>query len=218
MKGSGLTMGGKPRQFGTDEELLLAEGKGLAARYPNIRLMGVQVYLGTRILIEESVVENTRRILELAERLSTELGFPLETVDVGGGLGIAYFDNEKDLDVAELTAQLNPLIAAFRERHPDTRMIMELGRFLVAASGTYVTRVRYTKTSMGENFAVTDGGTNHHMAAVGIGSYVKRNFPMAALERLDEPPPSPGTSPARSARRTTSSARRSRCRRCGPAS
>ncbi|MFG3226574.1 type III PLP-dependent enzyme [Kitasatospora sp. NPDC048194] len=191
VKGSGLTMGGKPRQFGTDEELLLAEGKGLAGRYPNVRLTGVQVYLGTRILSEESVVENTRRIFELAERLSAELDFPLETVDVGGGLGIAYFDNEKDLDVQVLTAGLNPLIEDFAGRHPGTRLIMELGRFLVAASGTYVTRVRYTKTSMGENFAVTDGGTNHHMAAVGIGSYVKRNFPMAALERLDEPATEP---------------------------
>ncbi|MFD7450280.1 type III PLP-dependent enzyme [Kitasatospora sp. NPDC059827] len=191
VKGSGLTMGGKPRQFGTDEELLLAEGRGLAGRYPHLRLMGVQVYLGTRILSEESVVENTRRILDLAERLAAELDFPLETVDVGGGLGIAYFDNEKDLDVTALAAGLNPLIEDFAERHPDTRLIMELGRFLVAASGTYVTRVRYTKTSMGENFAVTDGGTNHHMAAVGIGSYVKRNFPMAALERLDEPATEP---------------------------
>ncbi|MFB7907403.1 type III PLP-dependent enzyme [Kitasatospora sp. NPDC056076] len=191
VKGSGLTMGGKPRQFGTDEELLLAEGRGLVGRYPHLRLMGVQVYLGTRILSEESVVENTRRILDLAERLAAELDFPLETVDVGGGLGIAYFDNEKDLDVTALAAGLNPLIEDFAERHPDTRLIMELGRFLVAASGTYVTRVRYTKTSMGENFAVTDGGTNHHMAAVGIGSYVKRNFPMAALERLDEPATEP---------------------------
>ncbi|MFD5466899.1 diaminopimelate decarboxylase [Kitasatospora sp. NPDC127059] len=191
VKGSGLTMGGKPRQFGTDEEQLLAEGRGLATRYPHVRLMGVQVYLGTRILSEESVVENTRRIFDLAERLSAELDFPLETVDIGGGLGIAYFDNEKDLDLAVLAAGLNPLVEDFAERHPDTRLIMELGRFLVAASGTYVTRVRYTKTSMGENFAVTDGGTNHHMAAVGIGSYVKRNFPMAALERMDEPATEP---------------------------
>ncbi|WP_031072416.1 type III PLP-dependent enzyme [Streptomyces sp. NRRL WC-3742] len=191
VKGSGLTMGGKPRQFGTDEELLRAEGSGLAGRYPNIRLMGIQVYLGTRILSEESVVENTRRIFGLAEELSAELGFPLEMVDVGGGLGIAYFDNEKDLDLGVLAEGLNPLIEDFSARHPDTRLIMELGRFLVAASGTYVTRVRYTKTSMGENFAVTDGGTNHHMAAVGIGSYVKRNFPMAALERLDEPATEP---------------------------
>ncbi|WP_405584020.1 type III PLP-dependent enzyme [Streptomyces sp. NBC_01092] len=185
VKGSGLTMGGKPRQFGIDEEQLLAEGPELASRYPAVRLMGVQVYLGTRILGEDTVVENTRRILDLAERISAHLGFPLETVDVGGGLGIAYFDNEKDLDLDELTAALNPVVDAFAVRHPGTRMIMELGRFLVAASGTYVTRVRYTKQSMGENFAVTDGGTNHHMAAVGIGSYVKRNFPIAALERLD---------------------------------
>ncbi|SEC67829.1 type III PLP-dependent enzyme [Streptomyces sp. PAN_FS17] len=187
VKGSGLTMGGKPRQFGIDEEQLLAEGPELASRYPAVRLMGVQVYLGTRILGEDTVVENTRRILDLAERVSGHLGFPLETVDVGGGLGIAYFDNEKDLDLDELAAGLNPVVDAFAVRHPDTRMIMELGRFLVAASGTYVTRVRYTKQSMGENFAVTDGGTNHHMAAVGIGSYVKRNFPIAALERLDAP-------------------------------
>ncbi|MEU6664507.1 type III PLP-dependent enzyme [Streptomyces sp. NPDC046727] len=191
VKGSGLTMGGKPRQFGIDEEQLLAAGPALAARYEAVRLMGVQVYLGTRILGEDTVVDNTRRILDLAERLSERLGFPLETVDVGGGLGIAYFDNEKDLDVAELTARLNPVLDAFHTRRPETRLIMELGRFLVAASGTYVTRVRYTKTSMGENFAVTDGGTNHHMAAVGIGSYVKRNFPMDALERLDEQPTEP---------------------------
>ncbi|MFF9089448.1 type III PLP-dependent enzyme [Streptomyces sp. NPDC014991] len=191
VKGSGLTMGGKPRQFGMDEEQLLAAGPALATRYEAVRLMGVQVYLGTRILGEDTVVDNTRRILDLAERLSERIGFPLETVDVGGGLGIAYFDNEKDLDLAELTTRLNPVVDAFHGRHPGTRMIMELGRFLVAASGTYVTRVRYTKTSMGENFAVTDGGTNHHMAAVGIGSYVKRNFPMAALERLDEQPTEP---------------------------
>ncbi|MGW2708051.1 type III PLP-dependent enzyme [Streptomyces sp. NPDC001356] len=191
VKGSGLTMGGKPRQFGMDEEQLLAAGPGLAGRYGAVRLVGVQAYLGTRILGEDIVVDNTRRILDLAERLAERIGFPLQTVDVGGGLGIAYFDNEKDLDVAELTTRLNPVVEAFHARHPGTRMIMELGRFLVAASGTYVTRVRYTKTSMGENFAVTDGGTNHHMAAVGIGSYVKRNFPMAALERLDEQPTEP---------------------------
>ncbi|MEU3859150.1 type III PLP-dependent enzyme [Streptomyces sp. NPDC028722] len=191
VKGSGLTMGGKPRQFGMDEEQLLAAGPELATRYEAVRLMGVQVYLGTRILGEDTVVDNTRRILDLAERLAERIGFPLETVDVGGGLGIAYFDNEKDLDLAELTVRLDPVVDAFHSRHPGTRMIMELGRYLVAASGTYVTRVRYTKTSMGENFAVTDGGTNHHMAAVGIGSYVKRNFPMAALERLDEQPTEP---------------------------
>jgi diaminopimelate decarboxylase len=44
-------------------------------------------------------------------------------------------------------------------------------------------RVRYIKESMGDRFAVADGGTHHHMAAVGIGSFVKRNFPVELLSR-----------------------------------
>ncbi|WP_103349360.1 type III PLP-dependent enzyme [Amycolatopsis sp. CA-128772] len=186
VKGSGLTMGGKPRQFGIDEEQLLASA-GLAQRHPNLRLMGVQVYMGTRILDEEPIVENTRRIFDLAERVSRQIGFPLEMVDVGGGLGVAYFDGERDLDRDVLASMLNPVIDEFAQRHPATRLVMELGRYLAATSGTYVVRVRYTKTSMGQNFAVADGGTNHHMAAVGIGSYVKRDFPVRLLNRIDEP-------------------------------
>lgn len=186
VKGSGLTMGGKPRQFGIDEEQLLASAD-LVAQHPNLRLMGVQVYMGTRILDESPIVENTRRIFDLAERVAGRIGFPLELVDIGGGLGVAYFDGEKDLDSDLLISMLNPVIDEFAQRHPATRLVMELGRYLTATSGTYVVRVRYTKTSMGQNFAVADGGTNHHMAAVGVGSYVKRDFPIRLLNRIDEP-------------------------------
>jgi diaminopimelate decarboxylase len=185
-KGSGLTMGGKPRQFGIDDAQLFAR-PGLAGEHPSVRLLGVHCYLGTRILTEDVVVENTRRILDLADRLARHLGFPLETVDVGGGLGVAYFDNERDLDVAVLAAGLGPVLAAFRAEHPGTRLIMELGRYLTAPAGIYVARVRYVKTSMEARFAVTDGGTHHHMAAVGIGSFVKRNFPMRLLTAAADP-------------------------------
>ncbi|MGW4892742.1 diaminopimelate decarboxylase [Kitasatospora sp. NPDC004240] len=186
VKGSGLTMGGKPRQFGIDEEQLLA-AEDLATRHPNVRLMGVHAYMGTRILNEDVIVENSTRIFDLAERVSARLGFELELVDVGGGLGVGYFDNEQDLDPELLTKRLNPVVEKFAEAHPGTRLLLELGRYLTAPAGTYVVKVRYVKTSMGENFAVADGGTNHHMAAVGIGSFVKRNFPMRVLNRLDEP-------------------------------
>jgi len=161
VKGSGLTMGGKPRQFGIDEAQLV-DDPGLAGRYPNVRLMGVQVYLGTRFLDEEPIVENTRRIFALAESLSARLGFSLELVDIGGGLGVAYFEGERDLDIDLLAARLNPVIEEFAGRHPGTRLVLEAGRYLTARAGTYVTRVRYVKTSMGQNFAVVDGGTNHH--------------------------------------------------------
>ncbi|WP_431728286.1 type III PLP-dependent enzyme [Verrucosispora sp. TAA-831] len=185
VKGGGLTMGGKPRQFGIDEAQLIA-APDLGA-FPHVRVMGVHAYLGTRILSEEVIAENTARILDLAERLAHRHGFPLEMVDIGGGLGVAYFEGETDLDPALVAERVNPVVEAFRDRHPDTRVIMELGRYLTAPAGVYVVGVRYVKESMGQRFAVADGGTNHHMAAVGTGSFVKRNYPMVLLNRPAEP-------------------------------
>ena len=182
VKGSRLTMSGKPRQFGIDDEQLFGLPR-LTSKLRHVRLIGVHVYMGTRILREEVIVENTTRILDLAERLSETLGFPLELVDIGGGLGVPYFEGENSLDEAVLADGLKPLIDEFAAHHPGTRLIMELGRYLTAPTGIYVVRVRYVKTSMGESFAVTDGGTHQHMAAVGIGSFVKRNFPVRVLSQ-----------------------------------
>jgi diaminopimelate decarboxylase len=176
-----LAMGGKPRQFGIDEDLVLAEGTRLT-RFGHARLDGIHVYLGTRILDAGAVVDNTRYILDLAERVAARTGVPLRTVDIGGGLGVPYFENESELDLDVLARDLNPVLAGFRAAHPDTRLILEAGRFLVARCGTYVVSVRTVKTSRGECFAVTDGGTHQHMAAVGIGSFVKRDFPVALLD------------------------------------
>jgi diaminopimelate decarboxylase len=186
--GSRLTMGGRPCQFGIDAAQLL-DDPALAGRFPHVRLMGVHAYLGTRILDAQTVVDNTARVLELAPRIADRLGFPLELVDVGGGLGVAYFDNEPDLDEELLTGRLEPVVADFTARYPSTRLALELGRYLTATCGMYVVRVRYVKTSMGERFAITDGGTNHHMAATGVGSFVRRNFPIRLLNRADADAP-----------------------------
>lgn len=181
-RGSRLSMGGRPRQFGIDEAELLVSAN-LAQHLSGVRLVGVHVYAGTRILDHTVVAENTGRVFELADRVSATLGFPLDLVDVGGGLGVPYFDGETELDVVGLTQLLNPMIEDFVKSHPRTRVVMELGRYLTADSGTYVVQVRYLKTSRGQRFAIVDGGTHQHMAAVGIGSAVKRNFPIQLLNR-----------------------------------
>lgn len=185
-KGAGLAMGGKPRQFGIDQNVLL-NSRSLIAELRHVHLKGIHAYMGTRFLNQADVVHNTSQILATAEELADELGIPLETVDFGGGLGVAYFDNEEDLDLPQLGAGMARAIAPFVRRHPKCRLIMELGRYLTATAGTYVVRARYVKESMGEWFIVADGGTNHHMAAVGVGSFVKRNFPVRHLNRPAEP-------------------------------
>jgi diaminopimelate decarboxylase len=187
VKGAGLTMSGRPRQFGIDEEQLRQAGDRLRS-LSAVTVVGVQAYVGTRILSESVIADNIGRVLALAENLSRRLDFELDLVDVGGGFGVAYFDNERDLDLAELSDRLNPVIETFAVAHPATRLVLELGRYLTAPAGTYLVRVRYVKTSVGENFAIADGGTNHHLTAVGIGSPVKRNFPVRLVNRLDEEP------------------------------
>ncbi|WP_327322117.1 diaminopimelate decarboxylase [Streptomyces sp. NBC_01210] len=182
VKGAKLVMSGTGRQFGIDQETLLAQ-PDLAERFLSVRLVGIHIYMGTRVLDEQVVAEHTERIFEAAEQIADALGFPLELVDIGGGLGVPYFEGERDLDPSVLTALLNPLIEKFTAGRPKTRIIMELGRYLTAPAGVYVTRVRYLKESRGERFAIVDGGTHHHMAAVGVGSFVKRNFPIQLLSR-----------------------------------
>jgi diaminopimelate decarboxylase len=180
VKGSRLTMGGKPRQFGIDEAQILERASELR-RFRHLNILGTHSYMGTRILDEEEVFENTRNIFTLAKTFSERSGIPLQMVDIGGGLGVPYFEGEKTIDPEKLGGLLTTEIQAFRAEHPSTRLIMEMGRYLVADSGVMVSQALYVKESMGEKFVVTDGGTNCHMAAVGIGSFVKRNFPMANL-------------------------------------
>jgi diaminopimelate decarboxylase len=184
---SRLTMGGKPRQFGIDEQALLDAGPSVRS-WPHLEIAGIHAYLGTRILDAGAVIANTALVLDLAERISAATGIGLDLVDVGGGLGVAYFDGESDPDLARLQAGLAAVTEPFLARHPGTRLLFEAGRYLTADAGTYVVRVRYVKESMGRRFAVTDGGTHHHAAAGGGGSYVRRNFPLRLLNREAGPP------------------------------
>ncbi|WP_102867111.1 hotdog domain-containing protein [Pseudovibrio exalbescens] len=180
--GSGLTMSGKPRQFGIDIEQV-PDLRDTLSTLPLVRVMGFHVYMGTRYLEAEPIIENTEKILDMSERLSKTLGTPIEVVDVGGGFGVPYFDNETPLDIYEVANGINSAVASFKKNNPSTRIIIELGRYLSAGCGALLTTVRYTKVSRGEHFAIADGGTNLHMAAVGVGGFAKRSFPIVNLSR-----------------------------------
>lgn len=181
-----LVMGGRPRQFGIDQALLTGL---LASRgdYPALDITGLHVYMGTRILEAGAVVENTANILALARQLAAD-GWRPTFIDVGGGLGVPYFEPERRLNLAALGAGLAPLVAGHQAALPDTALYMELGRFLVADCGVFVTTVRYTKRSKGRFFAICDGGSNCLSAAAGGGGKLRRNFPIARLGPVGDLP------------------------------
>ncbi|WP_248732160.1 type III PLP-dependent enzyme [Pseudomonas sp. MWU13-2517] len=175
-----LVMSGKPRQFGIDEQMLPQAFETLA-QLPHLSLAGIHIYLGTRILDCQAVANNTQNILNLAATLQQTYAIELDFVDVGGGFGVRYFDKEKALDLAALGEALQPMMNDYRQCFPRCKIVIELGRFLIARAGIFVTRVNYLKPSREEWFAVCDGGANCHGSAAGINSLIRRNFPMARL-------------------------------------
>jgi diaminopimelate decarboxylase len=69
-----------------------------------------------------------------------------------------------------------------------TRFFVEPGRYLVGEAGVYVTRINDIKVSRGKKFLIVDGGMHHQLAASGnLGQTIKRNYPVAVLNKLDRP-------------------------------
>ncbi len=100
---------------------------------------------------------------------------------------------------------------------PQARFVIELGRYLVAEAGMYVTRIVDRKVSRGQLFLVTDGGLNHHLSASGnFGQVVRKNYPVTIGNRCDAgPQPSSRRWSGRCARRSTCWPTAWRCRRPG---
>jgi diaminopimelate decarboxylase len=68
---------------------------------------------------------------------------------------------------------------------PQARVVLELGRYLVAESGLYVCRVLDRKVSRGHVFLITDGGLHHHLSASGnFGQVLRKNYPVLIANRV----------------------------------
>lgn len=180
-----LKMGGKPSQFGIDEPLAKAAIHQILD-HKTLSLLGIHIYNGTRILSAETLAENTAAVLAYADELQKEFNLQFPVVDFGGGAGIPYFPKEEALNMQTLEATFKPIIDQYLSQYPGTRLIMESGRYLVGSSGYLVLQVDSIKQSKGETFVITDGGTNCHMAAVGVGSIVRNNFPVIAFNKSDQ--------------------------------
>lgn len=192
LKGSGMKMGGGPKQFGVDVEQmpeLLAEiGRG------GLAFEGFHLFAGSQNLRAESICEAQLKSYELALRLAADAPQPVRFLNLGGGFGIPYFPGEQRLDLAPIGDNLAALAARARDELPQADLVIELGRYLVGEAGIYVTRVIDRKVSRGQVFLVTDGGLNHHLSASGnFGQVVRKNYPVAIGNRADAPRDAPAS-------------------------
>lgn len=187
LKSSGMKMGGGPKVFGIDAEqvpqVLARIGES------GLEFRGLHIYTGSQNLRHESITEAHDHIFELAYRLAASSPGRLHFLNIGGGFGIPYFPGDQRLDLAPVAERLAMHLETARQRLGDTRVVIELGRYLVGEAGLYVARVVDRKVSRGQVFLVTDGGLHHHLAASGnFGQVIRKNYPVAIGNRMDQAP------------------------------
>jgi diaminopimelate decarboxylase len=124
-----------------------------AAALPNLAVTGVDCHIGSQLTELPPFVEALEKILALADELERD-GIPVSHLDLGGGLGIRYQDEEPPA-VADYARALFQALGSRRHR-----IIVEPGRALVGNSGLLLTRVEYLKHGEEKNFAVVDAAMN----------------------------------------------------------
>jgi len=186
LKGSGMKMGGGAKPFGVD-----------AARVPSLARQiigsgadwqGFHIFAGSQALDADAISLALAQTLHLAVRLAEASGSSLPALNLGGGFGIPYFAGETPLDLEAIGQALAAHIDQLSPALAETRLCLELGRYLVGEAGVYLTRIIDRKHSHGETFLVVDGGLHHQLAASGnFGAVVRRNYPVAIATRFDAP-------------------------------
>lgn len=147
-----ISTGRKHNKFGVAIDLAAGIYER-AARLSHVRMTGIQSHIGSQILDPAPLAQAAKDLAEVAGMLRRE-GHPIETVDVGGGIGLAG-PGETPLTPEAYAAAVLPHL-----RGLEFKILTEPGRAIVGPAGTLLTEVLYLKESSGKSFVVTDAGMN----------------------------------------------------------
>jgi len=147
-----ITTGLAENKFGLDVELAFAQYQVLAGM-PNLEIKGVSCHIGSQLTDVRPFADALERVSVLVERLRAA-GIKLEVLDLGGGLGITYAQ-ENPPGPDQYAAAL-----AERVRRLDMRLVLEPGRVLVGNAGLLLCQVHYTKQTPVKRFVIVDGAMN----------------------------------------------------------
>jgi diaminopimelate decarboxylase len=170
-----ISTGLKGNKFGIAHDRALA-AYDLAARLPNLRVTGIDCHIGSQILDMAPLEEALERVLELAAAVAAR-GVPITHVDVGGGLGIRYREEETALDIGRWCAAVGRRLAG-----TGYAVVVEPGRAIVGNAGVLLTRVEYLKLDKDRRFAIVDASMSELIRPALYEAW-HEIAPLAALDR-----------------------------------
>ena len=147
-----IATGLKESKFG----VAFAEAPALfrhAAALPHVDVVGIDCHIGSQITDLAVYVEAAEKMFGLVDRIEAD-GISLRHIDLGGGLGIRYRD-EETIDPDEYARAVRRALGSRRHE-----LMFEPGRFLVGNAGVLLTRVAYLKPGEGRDYAIVDAAMN----------------------------------------------------------
>ncbi len=183
LKSSGMRMSGGPKQFGIDAEQV--PQALVKIREAGLDFEGFHIFSGSQNLRAEAICEAQSNAFALAVQLAAAAPSPVLSLNLGGGFGIPYFPGDQPLDLIPIGANLDEIVQKAKTALPESKLSIELGRYLVGEAGLYVCRIIDRKISRGHVFLITDGGLHHHLAASGnFGQVIRKNYPVVIGNRM----------------------------------
>jgi diaminopimelate decarboxylase len=158
-----ISTGLKQNKFGIDI-LRAPMAYRLASKMPNLKIVGIDCHIGSQLVEVEPLVEALRKLKQLVENLRKE-GMEIQYLDLGGGLGITYEDEEPP-HPTEYASTILEEIRGF-----GCTLILEPGRVIVGNAGVLVSKVLYTKENEEKRFVIVDAGMNDLVRPSYYGSY-----------------------------------------------
>ncbi|MFW6278052.1 MAG: diaminopimelate decarboxylase [Halorhodospira sp.] len=122
----------------------------------HLQVRGIACHIGSQLMSVAPLAEAADRVARLARRLQAQ-GIDLEHVDVGGGLGVRYTDEQPPSPEAHVAAVTEPLAGL------GVAVLLEPGRAIVAEAGVLLTRIEYLKRNGEQTFAIVDAGMNDYL-------------------------------------------------------
>lgn len=147
-----ISTGLRKHKFGIPMEQAL-EFYRTASRMKNIRIVGIHKHIGSQITKTKPFADALKLVLTLVDELRSH-GIEITHLDIGGGLGIPY-NNENTPSPADLARRILPLLKGRK-----LTLIAEPGRSIVGNAGVLVTKALYLKQGPKKTFIIVDGGMN----------------------------------------------------------
>jgi len=162
---------GRESKFGLwEEETIQAYAIAKRAR---VERFGIHMHIGSGILDLEPYVAAVEKLLNIAKRVHEEVGIDFEFIDIGGGLGVPYKPEDKDLDLSEFSTKVVSMFKAKVKEYGLGKpfLCVEPGRYLVSDASILLTAVNTVKETPSKKFVGVDAGFNTLVRPTMYGSY-----------------------------------------------